>query len=55
MIKSAYAVKLEKVLDCEQFRKLEKSCDNIVMKKEKELNQEFLVMRRKVKIPKKVL
>ena len=44
---STYAEKLEKVLDCEQFRKLEKSCDNIVMKNEKELNKELLVMRKK--------
>ena len=41
MKKSTYAEKLERVLDCKQFRKLEKSCDNIIMKKEKELNTEF--------------
>ena len=35
MKKRAYAEKLEKILDCEQLRKLEKSCDNIVMKNEK--------------------
>ena len=45
MKKSTYAEKLEKVVDCEQFRKLEKSCDNIVMKNEKELNKELLDMR----------
>ena len=54
MKKSMYAEKLEKVLDCEQFRKLEKSFDNIVMKNEKELNKEFLDMRKKGKIPVKV-
>ena len=48
MKKSTYAEKLEEVLDCKQFRKLEKSCDNIVMKNEKELNKElFLDMRKK--------
>ena len=47
MKKSTYSEKLEKVLDCEQFRKLEKSCDNIVMKNEKELNKELLDMRKK--------
>ena len=52
--KSTYAEKLEKVSDCEQSRKLEKSCDNIVMKKEKELNKELLDMRKKGKIPVKV-
>ena len=36
-----YAEKLERLLDCKQFRKLEKSCDNIIMKKEKELNKKF--------------
>ena len=46
MKKSTYAEKLEKVLDCEQFRKLEKSCD-IVMKNEKELSKELLDMRKK--------
>ena len=35
MKKSTFSEKLEKVLDCEQFRKLEKSCDNIAMKNEK--------------------
>ena len=30
--KFTYAETLEKVLDCEQFRKLEKTCDNTVMK-----------------------
>ena len=33
--KSTYAEKLEKILVCEQFRKLEKSCYKIVMKNEK--------------------
>ena len=47
MKKSTYAEKLEKVRDCEQFRKLEKSCDNIVMKNEKQLNKELLDMRKK--------
>ena len=42
---------LEKVLDSEQFRKLEKNCDNIVMKNEKELNEELLDMRKKGKMP----
>ena len=37
MKKSTYAEKMETVLDCEQFGKLEKSCDIIVMKNEKEL------------------
>ena len=46
MKKSTYAEKLEKVLDCEQLRKREKSCDNIVMKNEKELNKELLDMRK---------
>ena len=54
MKKSTYAEKMEKVLDCEQFRKLEKSCDNIVLKKEKDLNKELLDMRNKGKIPVKV-
>ena len=54
MEKSTYAEELEKVLDCEQFRKLEKSCNNIVTKNEKELNKELLVMRKKGKIPIKV-
>ena len=49
--KSTYAVKLEKVLDGKQFRKLEKSFVNIVMKNEKELNKKFLDMRKKGKIP----
>ena len=52
--KSKYAEKLEKVLDCEQFKKLEKSCDNIVRKNGKELNKELLDMRKKGKIPVKV-
>ena len=47
MKKSTYAEKLEKVLDCEQFRKLEKSCDNIVMKNGKEINKKLLVMRKR--------
>ena len=50
MKKSTDAKKLEKVLDCKQFRKLEKSCNNIVMKNEKELNKELLDMRKKGKI-----
>ena len=41
-------------LDCEEFRKLEKSCDNIVMKNEKDQNKDFLDMRGKKKIPVKV-
>ena len=49
--KSTHAEKMEKVLVCKQFRKLEKSCDNIVMKNEKELNKELLDMRKKWKIP----
>ena len=44
MKKSTYAEKLEKVLDCEQFRKLEKNC---VMKNEKELNRKLLNVREK--------
>ena len=52
--KSTYAEKMEKVLDCDQFRKLEKSCDNIVMKIEKELKKELLDMRKIGKIPVKV-
>ena len=47
MKKSTYVEKLEKVLDCEQFRKLEKSCDNIVKRNEKELNKELLDMGKK--------
>ena len=47
MKKSTYAEQLEKVLDCEQFRKLEKSCDIIVMKNQKELNKKLLDMRKK--------
>ena len=39
MKKSTCGEKLEKVLDCEQFRKLEKSCENIVMKNEKKTKQ----------------
>ena len=54
MKKSRYAEKLEKVLDCEQFRKLEKGCENIVMKNEKELNKELLDMSSKCKISVKV-
>ena len=54
MKKSTYAEKLEKVLDGEQFRKLEKSSDNIVMKNEKELNKKLLDPRKKGKIPVKV-
>ena len=41
MKESTYAEKLEKVIDCEQFRKLEKSCDIIVMENEKELTKNF--------------
>ena len=33
--KSTYAEELEKAVDCEQVRKLEKSCDYIVMKNQK--------------------
>ena len=54
MKKSTYAEKLERILYCEQLRKLEKSCDNIVMKNEKDLNKELLVMRKTPKIPVKV-
>ena len=54
MKKSTYSEKLEKSLDCEQFRKLEKSCDNIVLKIGKELNKELLDMRKKGKIPVKI-
>ena len=54
MKKNTCAEKLEKVLDCEQFRKLEKSCDNIEMKNEKKLNKELLDMRKKGKIPVKI-
>ena len=54
MKKSKYAEKLEKVLDCKQFRKLEKSCDNIIMKSEKGLNKKLLDMKNKRKIPVKV-
>ena len=50
MKKSLYAEKLEKVLDCKQFRKLDRSCDGIVMKNEKGLNEDLLDMRKK-KIP----
>ena len=50
MKKSTYGEKLEKLRDWEQFRKLEKSCDNIVMKDEKELNKELLDMRKKGKL-----
>ena len=53
MTKSTYAEKLEKVLDCKQFRKQDKSCD-IVMKNEKQLNKELLDMRKKGKKPVKV-
>ena len=49
MKKSTYAEKLEKLLESKQFRKLEKSCDIILMKNEKELNKEFLDMRLKRK------
>ena len=51
---STYTETLEKVLDCEKFRQLEKSCDNIVLKNEKELNKELLGMMKKEKIPVKV-
>ena len=54
MKKSTYAEQLEKVLDWEQFRNIEKSCDNIVMKNEKEQNRDLLDIRRKWKIPVKV-
>ena len=54
MKESMYAEKLEKVLHCEQFRKLEKSCDNIVIKNEKELNKEVLDTRKKEQIPVKI-
>ena len=47
MKKSTYAEQLEKVLDCEQLRKLEKSCDIIVMKNQKELSQEFWICGKK--------
>ena len=33
--KSTYAEELGKAVDCEQFRKLEKSCDYIVMENQK--------------------
>ena len=46
MKESTYAETLEKVLDCEQLRQLEKSCDNILMKNENELNKELLDMRK---------
>ena len=52
--KNRYGEKLENVLDCEHFRKLEKSCDNIVMKNEKELNKKHLDMRKKGNISVKV-
>ena len=42
MERSTYAENLEKVLNWEQFRKLEQSCDNIVRKHEKDLNNELL-------------
>ena len=45
---------LKLVLDCEQFRKLEKSCDNIVIENKKKLNEELLDLRKKGKIPVKV-
>ena len=45
--KITYAEKLEKVLDCKQFRKFAKSCDNIVLKNAKELNKEFFDMMKK--------
>ena len=54
MKESTYAEKLQKVLDCEQFRKLEKSCDNIVIKNEKEVNKELVDMGKKGKIPAEV-
>ena len=41
MKKSTYAGKQKKVLDCEQFWRPEKSCVNIVMKKEKEVKLTF--------------
>ena len=52
--KITYAEKLEKLLDCKQFRKLAKSCDNIVMKNPKELSKELFDMMKKRKIPAKV-
>ena len=33
--KSSHAKKLEKTLDCKQFRKLSNGCDNFVMKMKK--------------------
>ena len=39
MKKSTYAEKQEKVLDCEQLRKLEKSCHKTVLKNEKGTKQ----------------
>ena len=54
MKKSTYAERLEKVLDCEQFKKLEKNRDNIGRKYEKKLNKEQLDMRKKRKIPVKI-
>ena len=54
MKKSTLAEKLKKVLGCDQFRKLEKGCDSIVMKNEKEPNKHLLDMRKKGKIPVKV-
>ena len=46
MKKSTYAEKLERALECEQFKKLDKSCNNIVMKNDRELNK-LLDMRKK--------
>ena len=54
MKKSTYAEKLEGVIDCKQFRKHKKSCDIIVKKDEKELNDELLDTMKKMKIPVKV-
>ena len=39
MKKSTYAEKMQEVFDCEQFRKLEKFFDNIVLKNEKTTKQ----------------
>ena len=52
--KSTYAEKLEEVLYCEQFRKIERSCDNIVTKNEKQLKKKLLDLRKKEKITVKI-
>ena len=54
MKRCTYKEKLEKVLDCEQFRKLEKSFDNILMKNEKKTKQRTFGYEGKRKIPVKV-